>query len=98
MIKHVIARNKVTKQSMISLALSAAFALSAHAQDELSLLIVINTASLQLIPGTIAAVRASAGAAAPFDILPAVWFSSTCSVCAGLCAAALFRRIWPCCR
>ena len=38
MIKHVIARNKVTKQSMISLALSAAFALSAHAQeDELSL-------------------------------------------------------------
>lgn len=73
-------------------------ALGEAARDELPLLVVINTASLQLIPGTIAAVRASAGAAAPFDILPAVWFSSACSVCVGLCAAALFRRIWPCCR
>ena len=72
--------------------------LGAQARDELALLVVTNTASLQLIPGTVAAVRASAGAAAPFDILPAVWASSLFSVCAGLGAAACFKRIWPCSR
>lgn len=73
-------------------------ALGEAARDELPLLVVINTASLQLIPGTIAAVRASAGAAAPFDIMPAVWLSSLLSVAAGLGAAALFKRRWPSCR
>ena len=66
-----------------------------RASDELCLLVVLNTASLQLIPATVAALRASAGAAAPFDILPAVWFSSLCSILAGLGAAGLLRRIWP---
>lgn len=66
------------------------------AGDELCLLVVINTASIQLLPTTIASVRAAAGAAAAFDILPAVWFSSLLSVCAGLSAAALLRRLWPC--
>ena len=41
------------------------------ATDEMCRLIVLNTASIQLIPGNVAAVRASLGAAAPFDILPA---------------------------
>ena len=70
-------------------------ALGESAKDELALLVVLNTASLQLIPATVAAVRAAAGAAQPFDLLPAVWISSALSVCAGLSAAALFRRIWP---
>ena len=65
------------------------------ARDELCLLIVLNTASLQLLPTTIASLRAAAGAAAAFDILPAVWFSSLCSLAAGLGAAALLRRHWP---
>lgn len=65
------------------------------AGDELCLLVVINTASLQLLPSTVAALRAAAGAAAPFDILPAVWLSTLCSLSAGLLAAALLRRIWP---
>lgn len=57
------------------------------ASDELCLLVVLNTASIQIIPATIASVRAAAGAAAPFDILPAVWLSSVLSVTAGLTAA-----------
>ena len=57
------------------------------ASDELCLLVVLNTASIQIIPATIASVRAAAGAAAPFDILPAVWLSSVLSVTAGLAAA-----------
>ena len=55
------------------------------------LLMVINTASLQLLPTTVAAVRAGLGSAAPFDILPAVWLSSAVSVCVAMCAARLFR-------
>lgn len=64
------------------------------ASDELCLLVVINTASLQLIPSTIAAVRAELGAAHAFDILPAVWLASGCSVAAGILAARGLRRCW----
>ena len=64
------------------------------AQDDLCLLVVLNTASIQLIPSTIAAVRAAQGAVSPFDITPAVWISSLISVCAGLGAAAGLRRVW----
>lgn len=64
-------------------------------RDELCLLVVLNTASLQLLPTTVASLRAASGAASAFDILPAVWFSSLCSLAAGLGAAALLRRRWP---
>ncbi|MBQ1351609.1 MAG: spore maturation protein A [Oscillospiraceae bacterium] len=64
------------------------------ATDPLCMLVVCNTASIQLIPATIAGVRAAAGAAAPFDILPAVWLASVCSVLAGISAAKLFQHIW----
>ena len=46
------------------------------AGDELCRLIVLNTASIQLIPANVAAVRSSLGCATPFDILPAVWVTS----------------------
>lgn len=59
------------------------------ASDELCILVVLNTASIQLLPTTIASVRAAMGSAAPFDILPAVWLSSLLSVIAGLSAAKL---------
>ena len=65
------------------------------ASDELCLLVVLNTASIQLLPVTIAAVREAAGAAVPFDILPAVWVSSLCSVTAGLLTGKVLARIWP---
>ena len=64
------------------------------ASDELCLLVVLNTASIQLLPTTLAGVRASLGAADPFDILPAVWLTSLLSVLAGLLAAKLFAHFW----
>lgn len=67
---------------------------STAASDELCRLIVLNTASIQLIPGNVAAVRASLGAASPFDILPAVWITSLCSAGLGLTAAWLLGRLW----
>ncbi len=64
------------------------------ATDEMCLLIVMNTASIQLLPTTVASVRASLGAASAFDILPAVWLSSICSVTSGILAAKLLRRFF----
>lgn len=66
---------------------------SGTASDELCRLVVLNTASIQLLPTTIAAVRSAAGCRTPFDILPAVWFSSVLSVSAGLLAAQLLSRL-----
>jgi len=65
------------------------------ASDAMCMLVVCNTASLQLIPTTVASVRAAAGCAAPFDILPAVWLASALSVCTGVLAVKLFSRFWP---
>ena len=62
------------------------------ASDELCLLVVLNTASIQLLPATIASVRAANGCKTPFDILPAVWFASILSVAAGLLTARLLSR------
>ena len=59
----------------------------AVASNEMCRLIVMNTASIQLLPTTVAAVRSALGASVPFDILPAVWLTSVCSVVLGLLAA-----------
>ena len=59
------------------------------ASDVLCRLAVLNSASLQLLPMTVAALRASLGAAAPFDVLPAVWITSAVSVGAGLLLAVV---------
>lgn len=64
------------------------------ANDELCRLIVLNTASIQLIPANVAAVRAALGCRTPFDILPAVWVTSFCSAGLGLCAAWALGRLW----
>lgn len=62
------------------------------ATDEMCRFIVLNTASIQLIPVTVAAVRASLGCTAPFDILPAVWITSLCSAGLGMTAAYLMGK------
>jgi len=64
------------------------------AGDELCKLIVLNTASIQLIPANVAAVRAGLGCASPFDILPAVWITSLCSAGFGVTAAWLLGKVW----
>lgn len=64
------------------------------ASDSLCRLVVLNTASIQLIPTTVAAVRAALGCSAPFDILPAVWVTSFLSAAGGLCSAWCMRKLW----
>lgn len=64
------------------------------ASDELCRLIVLNTASIQLIPANVAAVRSGLGCSAPFDILPAVWVTSLCSAGLGVAMAWGLGRLW----
>ncbi len=64
------------------------------ATDEMCRLIVLNTASIQLIPANVAAVRASLGCISPFDILPAVWVTSICSAGLGLVSAWALGKLW----
>ena len=64
------------------------------ATDEMCRLIVLNTASIQLIPANVAAVRTALGCATPFDILPAVWVTSLCSAGLGVIAAWLLGKVW----
>jgi spore maturation protein A len=64
------------------------------ASDSLCMLVVCNTASIQLIPTTVAAVRMAAGCETPFDILPAVWLTSALSVLAGITASKLLAKVW----
>lgn len=62
---------------------------SSSATKEMVCFVVMNTASLQLIPTTVAALRLENGAKNPLDILPAVWFVSFCSLAAGMFFAKL---------
>ena len=67
---------------------------STVAGDSLCRLIVLNTASIQLIPANVAALRSSLGSAKPFAILPAVWLASLCSASAGLALAWVLGKLW----
>ena len=63
------------------------------ASDSVCMLVILGAGSIQIIPATIAAARASQGAANPFDILPAVWIATAVSCATGILAGFLLRRI-----
>ena len=54
------------------------------ATDSMVTFVVLNTASIQLLPTTVASLRASYGSKSPFDVIFCVWISSLVSVCVGL--------------
>ena len=60
---------------------------SGEASDNMIMLTVLNTASLQLIPATAAALRSAHGAESPMDILPCVWIVSAYAVTAAVLSA-----------
>lgn len=71
----------------------AAKALHNHnTPHQLTRLVVLNTASIQLIPATVAALRGSLGCETPFDILLPVWITSFCSAGLGLTASRILER------
>ncbi len=62
------------------------------ASNHMVTFVVLNTASLQLIPTTIATLRLAHGSAAPMEILPAVWLCSALSVTVGVIMAKLLAK------
>lgn len=62
------------------------------ATNNMALFVVMNTASLQLIPTTTAMLRSAAGCEHPLDILPSVWIASAVSVVCGILAAKLLSK------
>ena len=64
------------------------------ASKELCRLVVLNTASIQLIPTNVAALRSSLGCGSPFDILPCVWLTSFCSAGLGVLVAWWLGKVW----
>lgn len=64
------------------------------ATNDMAMFVVINTASIQLIPTTTAMLRMQAGAASPLDILPATWLASAASVTVGIIMAKVLAPAW----
>lgn len=70
------------------------------ASDSMITFVVMNTASIQLVPATVAALRKSFGSAQPFDIIICVWITSAVALTAGLASSKLIsaftrrRRLW----
>lgn len=63
-----------------------------NAQQELARLVVLNTASVQLLPTTVISLRAAMGSANPADILLPVLLCSLLSVSAGLISLEVLHR------
>ena len=62
------------------------------ASDEMVVFVVMNTASLQLMPTMLGSLRQSSGSSEPFAILLPVWISSACALTVALSIAILFNR------
>lgn len=64
------------------------------ASGNMIMFIVLNTASITLIPATAASLRIKHGSARPMEILPCVLITSACALAAGLASAAAGDRIY----
>ena len=65
-----------------------------RATDDMALFVILNTASMQLVPTTTAMLRMRAGAAAPLDFLPLTWVCSAGSIVAVVLMARALAPIW----
>ncbi len=60
--------------------------------NSMIMFVVINTASVQIIPASTAALRKAAGSTDPYSILPLVWISSALALLAGIIVTAALNR------
>lgn len=65
-----------------------------NASNNMIVFTVMNTASLQLIPTTVAALRLKAGSQNPMEILPCVWIVSVLALTSALIGTKLFKKLW----
>ncbi len=62
------------------------------ANNDMIMFIVVNTASLQLIPAFLCTLRQKHGSANPMDILICLWITSTAALIAGISSAKFFEK------
>ena len=65
---------------------------SEKASDDMVTFVVMNTASIQIMPTMVGTLRQTYGSAQPFSILPCVWISSACALAVGLSLSKLLSR------
>ncbi len=58
--------------------------------NSMIIFVIINTASIQLIPTTIAALRQASGSVSPYSILPYIWITSLLTLVSGIVIARIF--------
>lgn len=63
------------------------------ASNEMIIFVVMNTASLQLLPTTLATLRQTYGSQAPFEVVTAIWISSATALAVALIIACTFSRV-----
>lgn len=61
--------------------------------NSMAMLILLNTASLQLIPTTVIAIRSSLNSENPTSIIIPVWLSTICAAISGVLAVKFFIKI-----
>lgn len=61
--------------------------------NEMATFIVLNTASIQIIPTTVIAIRSSLGSENPTAIIVPVWIATVCAAIAGIAATKIFIRL-----
>lgn len=61
--------------------------------DSMAMFIVINTASIQIIPTTVIAIRNSLGSQNPTSIVFPVWIATICAAIAGITAVKILIKI-----
>ncbi|HEX9288982.1 MAG TPA: nucleoside recognition protein, partial [Anaeromyxobacteraceae bacterium] len=65
------------------------------ATDAQALFCALNTASLQLLPATVIALRAAAGARNPGDIIGPTMLATACAAAASVVSAKVLARTFP---
>lgn len=61
--------------------------------NDMAIFIVLNTASIQIIPTTVIAIRSSLGSQNPTAIIVPVWIATICAAFAGIIATKLFIKL-----
>ena len=62
------------------------------ATNSMCLFVIMNTASIQLIPTTILAIRMKYASKIPYIVVAPIWISSICGLIFGIISAKLFER------
>ncbi len=62
------------------------------ASDEMCMFVVINTASIQLLPATLISMRQTYGSVNPGEVILPVWIVSICALIVGITVAKILER------